>query len=75
MDKNKWQLIIGLIVAAFGFVATVICGITTVVLHFMNPDMTEYRFLLEYPEYTIVTIVFALITYGGWHLATHATEK
>ena len=72
---SKWQLIIGLISMAVGAVGTVVCGIITTVLHFMNPDMTNYRFMLEHPQWAIMGFGFALMAYGGYQLAVYAARK
>ncbi len=44
-----------------GFVGLLICGIWATVLHFQNPDMTEMRLLLEFPEITIIALVCGIV--------------
>ena len=48
-----------------GFVGLLVCGIWATVLHFQNPDMTELRLFLEFPQVTIIGVVCAVIGFVG----------
>lgn len=48
-----------------GFVGLLICGIWATVLHFQNPDMTELRLFLEFPQATIIGVICAVIGFVG----------
>ena len=48
-----------------GFVGLLICGIWATVLHFQNPDMTELRLFLEFPQVTIIGVICAIIGFVG----------
>lgn len=53
------------IMMIFGFVGLLICAILAIVLHFKNPDMTELRLFLEFPQVTIIGVVCAVIEFVG----------
>ena len=53
------------IMVIFGFVGLLICGIWATVLHFQNPDMTELRLFLEFPQVTIIGVACAIIEFVG----------
>ena len=57
-DINK---IIGLIITAISIIVILGCAIASLVIAIKNPDMTEMRHFIEYPEPTIITII-AFIT-------------
>ncbi len=48
-----------------GFVGLLICGIWATVLHFQNPDMTELRLFLEFPQVTIIGVICAVVGFVG----------
>lgn len=48
-----------------GFIGLLVCGIWATVLHFQNPDMTELRLLLEFPQVTIIGVICAVIGFVG----------
>lgn len=48
-----------------GLVGLLVCAIWATVLHFQNPDMTELRLFLEFPQVTIIGIVCAVIGFVG----------
>lgn len=48
-----------------GFVGLLICGVWATVLHFQNPDMTELRLFLEFPQVTIIGVICAVIGFVG----------
>lgn len=48
-----------------GFVGLLICCIWSIVLHFQNPDMTELRLFLEFPQVTIIGVFCAVIGFVG----------
>ena len=53
------------LVMIVGFIGLLICGIWATVLHFLNPDMTELRLFLEFPQVTIIGVVCAIIVFVG----------
>lgn len=53
------------IMTIFGFIGLLICGIWATVLHFQNPDMTELRLFLEFPQVTIIGVICAVIGFVG----------
>lgn len=53
----KLKDIIGVTLIIGAFIGMLICAIAGVVFSFQNPDMTEMRQFLEYPEPTIWLIV------------------
>ena len=62
----KIKEFIGLICMVGGFVGALICAIMNVVFRFKNPDMTEYRMILENPTTVIIgCICFVIIIVGG----------
>jgi hypothetical protein len=48
-----------------GFFGLLICGIWATVLHFQNPDMTELRLFLEFPQVTIIGVICAVVGFVG----------
>lgn len=50
-DKFVWA---GLILAALCLVVIIGCGIASIVISVKNPDMTEMRRLVEYPQPAII---------------------
>ena len=48
-----------------GIMGLLICGIWATVLHFQNPDMTELRLFLEFPQVTIIGVACAIIEFVG----------
>jgi uncharacterized membrane protein len=48
-----------------GFFGLLICGICAIVLRFQNPDMTELRLFLEFPQVTIIGVICAVIGFVG----------
>ncbi len=48
-----------------GFVGLLICGIWAIVLHFQNPDMTELRLFLEFPQVTIIGVICTIVGFVG----------
>ena len=75
MNKSRWQLLVGVIMTVFGLIALVVSSIISVVMRFMNPDMTQYRFILEYPALSICGLIFGLIVYIGLEIAKYAAEN
>ena len=53
------------IMTIVGFMGLLICGIWATILHFQNPDMTELRLFLEFPQVTIIGVVCAIIEFVG----------
>lgn len=53
------------IMMILGFVGLLICSIWATVLHFQNPDMTELRLFLEFPQVTIIGVICAVIGFVG----------
>ncbi|MEE1138218.1 MAG: hypothetical protein U0M02_07045 [Acutalibacteraceae bacterium] len=51
-----------------GFIGLLICGIWATVLHFQNPDMTELRFFLEFPQVTIIGVICAIVEFVGMEI-------
>ena len=64
MNKNI-KAIIGFIIFVVGIIAAICCVITSVVLSIQNPDMTDMRFMIEYPKLTMMSFVSVIITYIG----------
>ncbi|MBQ7292118.1 MAG: hypothetical protein IJW79_00110 [Clostridia bacterium] len=48
-----------------GFAGLLICGIWATILHFQNPDMTDLRLFLEFPQVTIIGVICAIIEFVG----------
>lgn len=53
----KLKDIIGVTLIIGAFIGMLICAIASIIFSFQNPDMTEMRRFLEYPEPTIWSIV------------------
>jgi hypothetical protein len=48
-----------------GFVGLLICCIWSIVLRFQNPDMTELRLFLDFPQVTIIGVICAVVGFVG----------
>lgn len=56
----KMKNIISLICMFGGLIISIICIVWSIALHVQNPDMTDWRFMFEYPE-VIFTAIGAYI--------------
>lgn len=56
-EKNEKFMWAGLILAALCFAVIVGCGVASIVFSVKNPDMTEMRRLMEYPQPVIIGCV------------------
>ena len=74
-NADKFNLIVGFFMMVFGFIGLVWKSIETVIYRFQNPDYTEYRLMMERPDFTIYGIIFALICVGGYYMAVHYANK
>ena len=57
MKKRNIKTLTGVVLTFGSLVGMIICGITAIVFAFKNPDMTEIRRFLEYPDPTIWAII------------------
>ena len=64
----KIKEFIGLICMISGVIGELVCAIMNVVFRFKNPDMTEYRMILENPTTAIVGCICLLVVLIGVHL-------
>lgn len=64
----KIKEFIGLICMVSGFIGALVCAIMNVVFRFKNPDMTEYRMILENPTTVIIGCVCLLVIIIGGYL-------
>ncbi len=53
----KFKEFIGAVLFFGGIIGMVICAIASGIFYFQNPDMTDLRRLIEYPEPTIWMVV------------------
>lgn len=74
-NTDKFNLIVGFFMMVFGFIGLVWKSIETVIYRFQNPDYTEYRVMMERPEFFIYGIIYALICVGGCYMAVHYANK
>ena len=65
MKNNNIKALIGVALIILAFAAIIISAIWALVFHFMNPDMTELRLLIENPYPTIITIISMLVILVG----------
>ena len=61
----KLKDIIGVTLIIGAFIGMLICAIASIIFSFQNPDMTEMRRFLEYPEPTIWLIVCLVCAWIG----------
>lgn len=57
--------IIGLILILASIIGLLACVVFATVFYFQNPDMTELRRFIEYPEPTIGAVVCMITMYWG----------
>ena len=65
---NKTKAILGIIMVFGGIIAVIVCTISAIIFAFQNPDMTELRRLLEYPEPSIIGLISLVIAQIGAHM-------
>lgn len=61
---------IGVALTIIGFIGIMLCAIGALVFAIVNPDMTEMRRLIEYPEPIIVGVLSLIIIKIGTYLVT-----
>jgi len=61
----KMKDIISLICMFGGLIVAIICVVWSIALHIQNPDMTDWRFMIEYPEVIFTTIVACIMMTVG----------
>ena len=74
-NRYDFNFIIGFFMMVFGFIGFVWKSIEAVIYRFQNPDYTEYRVMVERPEFFMYGAIFALICVGGYYMVTHYTNK
>lgn len=63
--KKVYREEIGLALVLIGIVGAIACGIWGLVLNSANPDMTQMRLLIEYPEPSIGIFVSGIVGFVG----------
>ena len=63
MKKSKTKTIIRLVLMIISTIGMVACAVCAMVFYFQNPDMTELRRLIEFPQPTI-GVVICLAVFG-----------
>ena len=63
--KKVYKEEIGLALLLIGIVGTIACGIWGFALNIANPDMTQMRLLIEYPEPSIGIFVSGIVGFVG----------
>ena len=53
----KIKEIIGVVLVIGGLIGLIACAVAAVIFYFQNPDMTDLRRLIEYPEPSIWAVV------------------
>lgn len=74
-NRYDFNFIIGLFMMIVGFIGVIWKSIEIVIYRFQNPDYTEYRVMMEKPEFFIYGIIYALICVGGYYMAVHYANK
>ena len=65
-EPNYRKMWIGFALIVLSFVTVLCCVVAVTVLTIKNPDMTEMRLLMEYPQPTIIAcIAFCAMLLGG----------
>ena len=62
---GKYKSTIGLILVVFGAIAMFVCAIINLCIYIENPDMTGMRRLMEFPQPSIFTIIFYIVSRIG----------
>ena len=62
MKNNKFKTVLGIILVIAAIITLVITAIWSTVLHFMNPDMTDLRVLIDYPYLGVIALV-SIVSY------------
>lgn len=61
----KIKDIIALICMFGGLIIAIVCVVWSIALHVQNPDMTDWRFMIEHPEIIFTAIgAFIMMTIG-----------
>lgn len=63
MKKSKTKTIIGLVLMIISTISVVACAVCATVFYFQNPDMTELRRLIEFPQ-PAIGVVICLAVFG-----------
>lgn len=63
--NNKAKMIIGCIMVVIGIIAIICCAIAGIIITILNPDMTEMRQFIEYPEPTIIALISLVAVHIG----------
>ena len=63
MKKSKTKTIIGLVLMIISTIGMVACAVCATVFYFQNPDMTELRRLIEFPQ-PAIGVVICLVVFG-----------
>lgn len=74
-STDKFNLMVGFFMMAVGFIGLIWKSIEAVIYRFQNPDYTEYRVMMERPEFFICGIIYALTCVGGYYMAKHYANK
>lgn len=71
----KFRQKLGLILMLLSIIAILCCLVATYVIMFQNPDMTDARRLIEYPQPTIGFFVACGIIFVGYFLLMKGEHK
>ena len=63
MKKSKTKTIIGLVLMIISTIGMVACAVCATVFYFQNPDMTELRRFIEFPQ-PAIGVVICLAVFG-----------
>ena len=63
IKKSKTKTIIGLVLMIISTIGMVACAVCATVFYFQNPDMTELRRLIEFPQ-PAIGVVICLAVFG-----------
>lgn len=64
-DKTEVMKLLGVALFFLGIIAALCCVVAGVVIAIQNPDMTEMRQLIEYPQPTIIGVISICVAWIG----------
>ena len=64
-DRTDVMKLLGVALFFLGIIAALCCVVAGVVIAIQNPDMTEMRQLIEYPQPTIIGVISICVAWVG----------
>lgn len=70
--KHNLTAIIGCILIVLAIIAIIGSAVAAAIFYFQNPDMTELRRFIEYPEPSIIALIAIVVAYVGKYLISRS---